>query len=442
MKKTARALALTGFMMLFCPTGAEAQEEKAATEKTGNTFIKDRKLYLNEDGSNFIKFTFLTQAWARAAEYNPGTTINGYAKSSGTDIGIRRYRVQLFGQLTDKVFIYSQFGENNFNGLSERKTGFFVHDAYGEYALDKRKLSLGLGLSGWNGLSRFASPSVGSILGIDAPLYQQTTNDVTDQFVRKLSIFAKGKLGKLDYRVQMAQPMLVSTTPGEISGFSAKPPKMQYNGYVMYQFKDEESNMTPYTTGTYLGKKNVLNVGVGLQYQKDAMWRMGNSVTDTINSDMVHLSADVYYDAPVKDDGSAISVYGAVTHLNYGRNYTRNSGPLNPANGSSNPAILNSGGVGFPLYGTGTVLYGQAGYKFKDNLIGSTTLMPYASVQYSDYERLHKAMVYYDIGVNWYLAGHVSKFTLSYQNRPVFYTNGDGLASKNAVIAQYQVFFN
>lgn len=445
MTKLKYALAFSGLMALLLPQNIKAQE----SVKQENNFFKDRKFYLNEDGSNFVKFTFMTQAWIRAADYNPGTTINGVEKSSGTDIGIRRYRVQMFGQLTDRVFAYTQFGENNFNNISDRKQGFFVHDAYGEYAIDKTRLSLGIGISGWNGLTRFASSSVGSIMGIDLPLYQEATNDVTDQFGRKLSIFAKGKLGKLDYRVSMAQPMAIQKAAGynpangisKISSFSANPPKMQYNAYVQYQFKDQESNMTPYATGTYLGKKTVFNVGVGAIYQKDAMWRLG-AANDTISSNMLHLAADIYYDAPMGDKGQAISLYGNVTRFDYGENYTRNAGPMNPANGSNNSAILNGGGNAFPMFGTGTVVYAQAGYKFKDNLIGATTLMPYVSMQYGNYERLHDPMTYYDAGVNWFLAGQTSKFTVSYQNRPVFGTNGNSIERKGAIVAQYQVFFN
>ncbi|MEL1243490.1 hypothetical protein AAEO56_04385 [Flavobacterium sp. DGU11] len=451
MKNIKYALA-TGLMTVLMAQNANAQTQPvmpAPASSTTQDFFKDRKFYLNDDGSNFVKFTFMTQAWLRSADYNPGTTINGVAKNSGTDVGIRRYRVQMYGQLTDKVFAYSQFGENNFNNIADRKMGFFVHDAYGEYAVDKTRLSLGMGLSGWNGLSRYASSSITNIMGIDLPLYQEATNDVTDQFGRKLSIFAKGKLGRLDYRVSMAQPMAIQKSAtynpanniSQASSFSANPPKMQYNTYLQYQFKDQESNMTPYNTGTYLGSKTVFNIGAGAIYQKDAMWRLDNA-GNTIDSDMLHLAADIYYDAPIGDKGQAISLYGSVTHFDYGKNYTRNSGPMNPANGSNDPSVLNGGGNAFPMFGTGTVGYVQAGYKFKDNLIGTTTLMPYASVQYANYERLNDPMMYFDAGVNWFLAGQASKFTLSYQNHPVYNTGGDHIKSKGAVVAQYQVFFN
>ena len=60
------------------------QNGNAQEQKPENNFFKDRKLNLNEDGSNYVKFTFLTQAWLRSADYNPGTTINDVEKNSGT----------------------------------------------------------------------------------------------------------------------------------------------------------------------------------------------------------------------------------------------------------------------------------------------------------------------------------------------------------------------
>lgn len=417
------------------------------TKADAQQFLKDRKVYLNEDGSNYFKFSLMSQFWLRQQQYNPGTTVNGTPKENAVDLGIRRFRIQMYGQIADRVFVYAQVGQNNFNNISDRKLGFFIHDALGEYEVVRQKLSLGGGLSGWSGLSRFSSPSAGSIMGIDAPLYLQTTNDATDQFLRKLSVYAKGKIGKFDYRIVMAQPMAIQKMAGyngtisEASNFSAKAPKMQWNGYFQYQFLEQESNLTPYATGTYLGKKKVLNVGAGFIHQPDAMWRTGNA-KDTLETDMTHLSADVYYDAPLGNKGQAISLYGNVAHYGFGKNYIRNQATMNPANGNVNPTVLNGSGNGYPAFGTGMIYYAQAGYKLKDSLIGNTTLMPYVAVQHAKFDRLNTAMSFIDIGVNWLLSGHTSKFTLSYQNRPIYNTAGDQTERLGAFTAQYQVFFN
>src|ERR1044072_1181751 len=132
--------------------------------------FKDGKLWLNEDGSNYFKLTLTSQVWIRNTDMNPGTTINGFAKDNFTDIGIRRARMQAYGQIADRVFIYAQVGMNNFNYSADRKAGFFIHDITGEYEVARKHLSLGAGLTAWNGLVRYAAPSVGSIMGIDAPL--------------------------------------------------------------------------------------------------------------------------------------------------------------------------------------------------------------------------------------------------------------------------------
>lgn len=416
--------------------------------------IQDGKLWLNEDGSNYFKVTLISQVWIRNTNMNPGTTINGYAKDNYTDIGIRRARLQAYGQIADRVFIYSQIGMNNFNFLSDRKAGFFIHDITGEYEVAKTKLSLGAGLTAWNGLSRYAAPSVGSILGLDAPLFEQTTNDVTDQFLRKLSIYAKGKFGKLDYRVVMSSPMAVQKSNGysatltDYSTYSAMPAKMQWQGYFQWQFLDQETNTTPYATGTYLGTKKVFNIGAGFQYQPDAMWRKGASISDTVTSPMRHFAIDAFYDAPLNTStGTAISAYATYMHLDHGPGYIRNQATMNPANGSNRPGVLNGGGNGYPSFGSGSLLYGQVGYKFKNNLIGTTTLMPYASLQHAGYDRLATKMNYWEVGTSWLLKGHTSKLTFAYQNRPIYETLSAGAKAvqterKSGFVLQYQVFLN
>ncbi len=418
-------------------------------------FRKDRKIQLNESGSDYIKFTLLNQVWVRNTNLNPGSTIYGYPKSNYSDIGIRRLRMQMMAQLNDRAFIYAQVGQNNLNYLNDRKFGFFIHDATGEFEVVKNKFSLGAGLTGWTGLSRFSSPSAGSILGVDAPLFEQSTNDVNDQFLRKLSVFAKGKLGSFDYRVTVAHPLAIQKSNGysavltNVANFSAEPPKMQTNGYFKWQFLDKESNQLPYTAGTYLGTKKVFNIGAGFLYQEDAMWQQGLTSTDTLRSPMKHFAVDVYYDAPVgkKKNGQSVSAYLTYTDFDFGGGYLRNLGPMNMANGSSNPSLINGGGNNFPAYGTGGILYGQFGYKFRDSLIGNTTLMPYFSIQHAKFDRLENAMNFYDLGINWLLSSHVSKLTLAYQNRPLFYTqpgNSKGILNGNrgSFLLQYQVFLN
>jgi hypothetical protein len=411
------------------------------------------RMNLSDDGKHFIQVTFLNQLWLRYNDSNPGTSVYETAKPSTFDVSLRRTRIQLFGQLTDRVFFYAQFGQNNFNYLSARKNGTFFHDVIGEYAVVPGHFSLGGGLTAWSGLSRYASPSVGTILGMDAPLYQQATNDATDQFLRKLSVYAKGKLGKLDYRIALTNPLPIQTStmaPTVVTrnaDFSLDAPSNQVQGYFSYQFFDQESNLTPYNTGSYLGQKRVFNVGAGFITQPGAMAHL-DAQGQVVNTAMNLLAVDIFYDAPInREKSSAVTLYGSYAHYDFGPGYIRNLGVNNPANGVvAGQGSFNGSGNAFPMIGTGDIFFGQAGYLLPKSKPASCQLQPYASLMMANYDRLASTMVSYDLGLNWLVNGHGSKFSLNYQNRPIFglADTTTGLAphtgSKGAVVLQYQIY--
>lgn len=436
---------------LFCPLWALPVLAQTNAVQKKSLPNKSLKFDLNDDGSHYIKASFTAQIWARYNQSNPGTTIFGYEKSETFDIGLRRVRTVIDGMITDKVYVFTQFGINNFTSTSQRKMPLFFHDVVGEYHITKRSLHIGGGLNGFTGMARFSSPSIGTIMGYDAPLNQQSTNDATDQFLRKLSIYAKGKLGKFDYRLAASNPMSAqnSTVVQAIStnaDFSLKPPAMQYSGYFMYQFLDEESNLNPYTVGTYLGKKKVFNIGAGFQYQANAMWRWNNAVQrDTISEDMLNFAADVFYDNPMGSKGAALSIYAAYINYNFGKGYLRNIGVMNPATGVTATANnLNGSGNNFPMLGTGSVLQGQIGYLLPQNILGQENgqLMPYIMVMSANYDRLNQTMLLYDAGINWFIHEHKTKLSIDLQNRPVFAVANQRVSErKSMVVMQFQVAF-
>lgn len=427
-----------------------------------NTRFKDGlKVYLSDDSVSWLKATLALQTWVRYTDNNPGSTINKYQQKETFDVGIRRARLQLFGNITKRVFFYSQFGINSFNSFSARKAGAFFHDLTAEYAFLPKSLSIGAGLTGWSGLARFASPSIASTMMYDAPLFEQTTNDVTDQFLRKLGVFAKGKVSKLDYRIAVSKPMNIATastgldtTLSKYATFSPETNDLQYQGYFMWQFLDQESNQVPYTQGTYLGKKRVLNVGAGFIHQAAAMRYLDNSNFKKY-APMNLWAVDVYFDYALnKEKQTAISLYGGYFNYDFGPNYIRAFGVMNSATGNNNAAINKFSGYGnaFPMIGTGNVIYLQAGYLFKHDLFGKYgTIMPNADIMVANYNALSTPMMVYDIGINYFIAGHNSKISLNYQDRPVFTqdvanpTNIKGIEVGNArrgmAVLQYQVFF-
>jgi hypothetical protein len=422
------------------------------------------KTNLNSDGSHFFQVTFLNQTWLRFNQSNPGSLIEGKKNDNSFDIGLRRTRIQMFGQITDKVFIYFQFGENNFNAQfnssGNRKLAPFFHDALCEYKVSKgNQLKLGGGLTIANGLSRFSQPSIGTIMTMDVPVFAQTTVDQTDEFSRKLSFFARGQVGKFDYRVVLSDPFPIGsngTTPPAISAtnanFALLGHQLQSQGYLIYQFFDHETHTTPYMTGTYLGKKKIFNIAVGGIFQKDAMWKKGTA-NDTVYQPMKHFAIESFLDMPLnKEKETAISAYLGYFKTNYGTNYLRYNGIMNPANGTNLTAANSITGQGstfgnaYPMFGTGSVVYAQLGFLLPASLLKKAgKLMPYASATLAKYDRLGGLPTNtFDLGLNYFILGHKAKVTLDWQNRPTYaISNADIVSGKrlNSLTMQYQIFF-
>ncbi|CAN5392820.1 hypothetical protein BH09BAC1_BH09BAC1_22300 [soil metagenome] len=415
--------------------------------------IKELKLKLNEEGNLYIKATFLNQTWLRFNQSNPGTLVNSKPADNTFDIGLRRTRLQLYGQILPRVFFYTQFGMNNFNYGSQnagnRKLQAFFHDALAEFSVfkDKNYLKLGGGLTIANGLSRFSQPSIGSIMSLDVPVFAQATVDQTDEFSRKLSVFARGQIGHLDYRLVLSDPFppqTNGTTPPAISKnatFAAQGHNLQYQTLLIWNFLESEPHTTPYMTGTYLGSKKILNLEAGAIFQPNATW--SSNGIDTSYHSMVLWSVAGFLDMPVKDKGAAVNAYLGYFNTNYGPGYIRNNGIMNPANGTDG-TTFNGAGNAYPMFGTGQVMYAQAGYKFKNELLGELgTLMPYATGQLALYDRLEDPVLVFDLGLNWFISGHTSKISIDYQNRPVFntLTKPEVGSRASSVTLQYQIYF-
>jgi len=431
------------------------QSSAQSTTDTAKS-ISELKLKLTADGSKYIKATVLNQTWVRWNQSNPGTTVNGEPTDNTFDIGLRRTRMQLFGQISDHVFFYTQFGMNNFNFLAQnsgnRKLQAFFHDALGEYKVFKGndKLKIGAGLTILNGLSRFSQPSIGTIMTTDVPVFLQSTVDQTDEFARKLSLYARGQVGKIDYRIAIADPFPVQTNGatapalGKMATFTTWGHSHQYDALLIYNILDKEPHTTPYMTGTYLGSRRVLNIEAGVTYQPDATWNL--SGTDTVFNNMLHWGVALYADMPLKNNKYALSGYAGYFATDYGPDYIRNNGIMNPANGNAKPVVFNGAGNAYPMFGTGSNIYVQAGIRLPQHMLGDAgTLMPYVSLRSSSYDHLADAVNIYNAGVNWLMNTHQSKLSLNYEHRPVFEYLADGTigaaSGAGSMWVQYQIYF-
>ena len=183
------------------------------------------KINLSPDGSKYLRFLLWTQVYARYNENNTGTLrAPNKPKESQIDFGIRRSRMVVLAQLNPRFLVYTHLGINNQNAVSGgvapaadgKKPQLFIHEAVTEYKVNKY-LSLGAGLHYFNGISRLTNASTTSILTMDLPLTNFPTIELTDQFARWLGIYAKGRIGKFDYRLSMNDAFLTNQTSTPLS---------------------------------------------------------------------------------------------------------------------------------------------------------------------------------------------------------------------------------
>lgn len=406
------------------------------------------KMKLNDDGSKYIRFITWHQIWLKYNQNNDGSTLTGKPIDESVDLSIRRSRFLTYSQLGDRFLILTHFGINSqstysggVSGTNGKKPQLFLHEAYVDYTVYKRFLNIGAGLHYWNGVSRMTNTSTLNFLAQDAPIFNWYNMDKSDQFCRYLGIFAKGKIGKLDYRLAANDPFQANELKAistNVSDYNPYNRSWSTAGYIHYEFLEEESNLLPFMVGTYLGSKKVFNIGVGFDYWKNGMWHR-NDAGDTITESQLQLGADVFLDLPLSERKDAITFYSSYYNYNFGKNYVRSIGVLNPADG---------GGVyrgnALPVIGTGQIFYSQLGYLLPDFKL-TTRFQVYGAFSHARFVGLRNAADRlvpantFDAGVNVFLAGHHSKITFNYRARPDF-SNIENISYKNELTLQFMVY--
>ena len=417
------------------PPSTEVDENALPDTPYGRGAVID----FNKSGSTSIRFITWHQVWGRFLQHNPGSTVNDVPQNNAFDIGLRRSRFLAFGKLDNRARIMMHFGINNQTFNNAKKPQLFVHDAWVEFSTVDNYLDIGAGLHYWNGISRMSNASTLNFLALDSPILHWATIERSDQFARQFGVYAKGKLGAFDYRVAVNKPFASSlTTPEDIgaaSDFNSRATSVALAGYFKVELWDAESNALPYSVGTYLGKKSVLNVGAGFHWQPDGMHHL-DANDERVETDIQIASGDVFVDTPVEDAG-AITAYASYSYYGMGPGHIRNIGIMNIAQGGED---ANGAGNAYPSIGTGHHGYAQAGYLLPEALLGGAQLQPYVGVQVSGLDARIDVMAAVDAGINWYLIGHHAKLTLDYRNRPLYGTDLRVKARLSEVILQAQVF--
>lgn len=443
----------------------------AFAQQSPDNYGSGLKLDLNQEGTKFVRFITWHQFWITHTENNPGTRdINGELQSSTTDIGLRRSRFLVYSQLSPRFLILSHWGINNqsfinggsagtlgsgssASGQGGKRAQVYIHDAWSEYAVIKGKLHIGTGLHYWNGVSRLSSASTLNFMTMDAPIFNWYNIEATDQFARQFGIYAKGQINRLDYRISVNKPFVFGVSPTKANikpdgiAVNAFNENFAYSGYFNWMFKDKENNILPFFVGTYLGKKEVFNIGAGFYTQGNTTASARISGGDTLIDKHAQtcLGVDVYWDKPLnKTKGTAISLYSVYYNYNFGPNYLRNIGILNlHTNAIPSSESFNGSGNAQPTIGTGSIWYTQLGYKLP-NFKNGSSFMPYITGTYKNFERIGSASFQYDLGLNYFISNHNAKITFQYTNRPLYQVNtGGGIernGSKGEFIIQTHIF--
>ncbi len=403
------------FIIVIC---AFAQGLIAQDNKEVDHSYKPLTLKLSDDGNKYVRLIMWHQIWAETNNLdveNAKTTITP---------SIRRSRFLAYSQISPRFLILTHIGLNNFNPNNMTSLGnngdspqYFLHDAWVEFKVNPG-LYLGGGLHYWNGLTRLASASTLNFMTLDQarPFGHWHSLGYSDQFARHLGFYAKGDIGKIDYRVSINQP---GANPIANGTSFAKSSPIVYNGayindkenqptgrtivqgYFRYNFWDMESHKLPFEVGTHLGSKKVLGIGAGFFSHPNGAY---NTVTEQ-HVDVNHVAIDGFLDMPTSDGKGAVNAYVSYTKFNFGEDYLGR------------------------WAGTGDNVYGHLGYYIK-----SAKLMPYVAVQYGDYnghnnaENNHIIMSSINAGINYYVQGHNAKLTLEWHKINNDLNNGSDIS--------------
>lgn len=409
--------------------------------------IGELKINLNPKGDKWIKFSVSSQIWLRSIENNPGTAVNTVSQQETYDAGMRRMRVTIQSQVTPFYSVFLQVGANNQNFISGggsgtgtngagKKAAFFFHDAYNELAIvprnnfqtelpNKNSLYLGVGLHSWNGVSRMTNGSTTKMLAGDLPIFNFPTIEISDQFSRQFGIFIHGEFDRLNYRFNVNKPFATNITPGVGSGAvdNNQNGKLSFAGYAYYQFFNKEITATPSLAGNNLAEKKILNIGVGFYTNKNAtLTQPKENVFESHNAAI--FSTDIYSEIPVGDKKKemGLTLYSVFYNYNYGPNYLRTSGIMNPSTIDpefTGQKALEGAGNNRILMGTGNIFFTQAGFvlpKFSKIL----KVQPFLNYALKDMKALQEKGSYYDIGANFFLYGKNAKIVAQYSSRPIY----------------------
>ncbi len=401
-----------------------------------NVSAQSLRHYFDDTETRYLGFALSGQFWARHTALNPGSVIKESQQTEAWDLSVRRYRMKLYGQWSPKNEFVLTLGNNNINQVSKTSGSPKVLDAYTTFNW-KKSLSFGMGKNAWTGLSRYAAPSTSSGLGVDIQFIATPLINNSDDLLRKLSFFLKGQKGKLDYRFVLAKPYAPTkpSTFTDVAKVAYKASDYQISTYVKFQLRDKESQKSPFSAATYLGKKDLLTFGAGAFYQPEAT--MSLFETDSLFHTACSFAVDLFYEHPVYKK-TTLTIYAAYYNHDLGPNFIRQVGANNPARTFTASEYMNGKGNSALVTGTGHIYFLQSAIMTN---IESCTFQFFGSCSRASLQAVGKRLIHWETGVHYLMDSHRSKLTLGYQNWPLVKKMGDISYIQNrrsSVILQYQ----
>lgn len=461
----------------------------AACAQGGSPAFKDgMRIKFDSAGKKYIQFNTYATFWARYTAANPGTAINNIPRQHWVDFSLRQFRLTTYSQLSDRYLIVANIGIDNqsfssggsagggntgnggarFEGTLGKKPAVYIHDIWNEYTvLPEREaasgkagafsLSIGTGLHYWMGISRMTTASSSNYLALDVPLYNWPLVDLSDQFARQLGVYIKGSVKKLTYRWAVNKPFSVINAA---MAFPAGSPDTSYaidnnaagklatTGYISWQFFEQESNLLPFTVGTYVGTRKVLNLGAGYYFAPDGTTtQLHNTATTGFKRHDIGLwGVDLFADLPLGSQRSnwAFTGYTVFYRYDFGPGYLRNASIMNENVGEAPGYTDVSSQAGYgnlaPVIGTGNSWFTQAGLLLPKTMWkAAVRLQPFGEFSLQNLQRYPgTSLTYWSCGSNVYLDGHHARVSLKYQTRPVV-VNGKQFSSPGTFIIATQV---
>ncbi len=358
----------------------EEQSARLEREKNSPAGSDDSALatFAKAWGDRDFKIGFRTQGWYQFMEDG---------KNSGSDnlhdFMIRRAYLSLKGNVTDDMGFFAHIAADRIGqeGLSNSGmglgTGIAVRDAWIHYKFNDA-LTAQLGRMYVPFTRNYGTTSTFAMLPLDLTFAQGGVRG---------GIFYASKVGRDDGILLWGNPFdgKIQYRLGIFEGVEGgrnENDSLRYAGRVSFNLLEPETSW--FNKGTYLGTKNVLALGFGLDYQDDL--QLGG------NDDERSLgwTADLFYDHPVGDgavtlEAAYIRIMNATQRLAFSR--------------------LNAGEDAH-LY------YVQGGYLLP-GAYGPGRIQPYFRWEHVAPDSAADTMIP-SVGINYFLKGHDAKLTLDW----------------------------